>query len=245
MKHQRQSLAIAIASALALPALSLSSLTQAEGLYVSAQVGISQQINESEAYGNNIAIDPDFPSEFDTGDGNVGAISLGYSFNKNLRIEGRIAYRDTSFNDRQVGTGERAGEEYILNGEFKSTTFTVEGFYDFANSTAFTPYVKAGLGIADNTYTARLGGAGVAGFDPFDGKTDGYYDAYADDDSTELSWNLGAGANIAVSERVSIYGEYQYASFGDVSTGQDSFTDGFKIDNASANELSLGLRFEF
>lgn len=245
MKRRHQTLALTIASAVALPTLALSSSVQAEGLYVSGQVGISQQVNDSEAYGNNIAIDPDFPSEFDAGDGSVGAIGIGYSFNKNLRLEGRIAYRDASFNDRQVGTGGRAGEEYILNGEFKSTTFTVEGFYDFANSTIFTPYVKAGLGIADNSYTARLGGAGVAGFDPFDGKTDGYYDAYADGDSTEFSWNLGAGANIAVSERVSIYGEYQYASFGDVSTGQDSFTDGFKIDNASANELSVGLRFEF
>ena len=121
---------------------------------------------------------------------------------------------------------------------------TVEGFYDIPTGTAFTPYLKAGLGVTRNTYSARLGGAGVAAFDPFDGAADGYYDAYADQTKTEFTWNVGAGASYAVSDKVSLFGEYQYVALGDASTGQDSFTDGFGVDVA-AHEILVGLRASF
>ncbi|XPF95979.1 outer membrane protein [Colwellia sp. RE-S-Sl-9] len=225
-------------------ALAIPSIAQAEGFYVTGQIGVSEQANDSKPYGNNIAIDPDFPGKFDSDGGTVGGIGIGYTFNDQYRIEGRIGYRDSSFNDRQIGTGARAGEEYILNGEIESTTYTIEGFYDFSNNTDFTPYIKAGLGISDNSYSARLGGAGVAAFDAFDGAADGYYDAYADDDSTEFSWNVGFGGNYQLSETISLYGEYQYASFGDVKSGQDSFTDGFKIDDTAAHEVMVGIRIK-
>ncbi|KVX01183.1 outer membrane protein [Shewanella frigidimarina] len=237
MNTRSTTIALCIATALVFP-----SLAQAEGFYTTAQFGYSQQANDVTPYGNNIATDSDFPGEFDASDSPVGGIGFGYAFNEQYRIESRLSYRDASFNDTQFGTGARDGEEYTVNGNLESTTLTIEAFYDFANSTPFTPYIKAGVGVAFNSFSTRLGGAGVAAFDTFDGAEDGYYDAYSDDNSTELSWNIGVGANFAVSKTVSVYGEYQYASFGDVNTGQDAFTDGFNIDNASAHEVMLGLR---
>ncbi|MDC2887618.1 outer membrane protein [Psychrosphaera algicola] len=212
--------------------------------YVSGQLGVSEQASDVEPYGNNIAVDSEFPGAFDNGDGTVGSIGFGYIFNQNYRLEGRVGKRDGSFSDSKLGSGSRDGEEYIVNGKLKSATFTVEAFYDFANDTAFTPYVKVGLGIADNSYSARLGGAGVAAYDAYDGSVDGYYDAYADDESSEFSWNAGFGANYALSQNVSLYGEYQFATFGEVKTGQDSFTDGFKIDDAAAHEMMIGIRIK-
>ena len=44
---------------------------------------------------------------------------------------------------------------------------------------------------------------------------------------------------------MSLYTEYQYIEFGDVQTGQDAFTDGFKIDIAASHEFLLGLRVNF
>ncbi|XQF91654.1 outer membrane protein (plasmid) [Pseudoalteromonas espejiana] len=41
------------------------------------------------------------------------------------------------------------------------------------------------------------------------------YDAYADDDSTEFTWNIGAGVNYQVTKAISLYTEYQYIEFGD------------------------------
>lgn len=240
MSHSGKQIALAIAVAFATPSLAL-----AQGFYGSAQLGSSQQATDSEPYGNNVAVDADFPGEFDAGDGTFGALGLGYQFNERFRIEGRLGYREGSFNDAQTGTGARAGEEYILNGDVKTTTLTVEGFYDFPNASKFTPYVKAGLGVANNDYAARLGGAGVAAFDAFDGAVDGYYDNYSDGDSTEFSWNVGVGGSYAISKTTAIYGEYQYANFGDVKTGQDSFTDGFKIEDITSHELALGVRVNF
>lgn len=249
MKKLNTSIAMMCLSALA------TTTAMAEGVYATAQLGISQQASDSEAYGNNIAADADFPAEFDNDDATVGGVGIGYQFNDNLRMEGRIGYRKSDFHDTQYGTGARNGHDYILDGEIKSTTFTVEGFYDFKNSTAFTPYVKAGIGVSKNKYAARLGGSYVAvdsandtggtTFDAFDGTVDGYYDNYADGDATEFSWNLGLGANYAMTPKASVFGEYQYASFGDVQTGQDSFTDGFKVDNTSAHEFQIGMRYQF
>jgi opacity protein-like surface antigen len=127
----------------------------------------------------------------------------------------------------------------VVEGVLKTTTYTIEGFYGFDNSTAFTPYIKAGLGLADNSYSAKLGGAGISAFDAFDGNVDGYYDAYADNDSTEFTWNIGAGVNYQITKTMSLYTEYQYIEFGDVQTGQDAFTDGFKIDSAASHEFLL------
>lgn len=212
---------------------------------MSAQFGNSEQSTDNEPFGNNIAVDANFPAKFDSGDGSVAGFGIGYKINDRIRIEGRLSRRDGSFNDRKIGTGARAGEEYILDGEIESTTLTVEGFYDFPNQSAFTPYVKAGLGVSDNSYAARLGGAGASDFDAFDGTVDGFYDNYADDSSTELSWNVGLGGTYKLTEKASVFGEFQYANFGDVKTGADSFTDGFKIDSASAQELSVGVRINF
>lgn len=239
-RNYSKKVVLSIALALAIP-----SFVVAEGFYLSGQVGLSKQASNSEPYGNNIAADSDFPSEFDVDNSAVGGIGLGYRLNENFRLEGRLSHRDGSFNDRKIGTGARNGAEYILKGDIKSTSFMLEAFYDFANSSLFTPYVKAGLGVSKNRYSAKLGGAGVAAFDAFDGKADGYYDNYADGSSTEFSWNVGVGSSYKLSQNISIYGEYQYSSLGNVKTGQDSFTDGFKVDDISTHEVMFGIRYSF
>lgn len=217
---------------------------QAEGLYGNLIVGLSEQGTDSEAYGDNIAADPDFPRGFDSGDGEVLALGIGWDFEGPLRVEGRVGYREGDINDRKIGTGARAGEEYILDGSIESTTLTVEGFYDFSLAEKVGAYVKAGVGISDNEYSARLGGAGAAGFDSFDGVIDGFYAGYADGSSTEFAWNIGVGGSYALNEKFSLFGEYQYFDLGEGETGQDPFTDGFRVD-ATANEFQLGLRMNF
>lgn len=225
-------------------ATALVGAAQAQTFYGTGMLGLSQQGTDSAPYGDNIAADPEFPGAFSTGDGGTGALGVGYDFGNNIRVESRLGLHQSAFDSREVGTGTRAGEEYILDGEIKSKTLTIEGFYDIPTNSAFTPYVKAGLGVARNSYAARLGGAGVAAFDPFDGTTDGFYDAYADQTSTEFTWNVGAGGSVALSDRVSAFGEYQYVSLGDASTGQDAFTDGFEVE-AAAHEIVFGLRADF
>ena len=119
-------------------ALSISGAAQAEGLYGTAMLGLGYQDSASAAYGNNIAVDPDFPAEFSINDSKVGALGIGYDMGNNFRVEGRLGFRNAHFDSQEFGTGARAGEEYVLNGAIKSTTLTVEGFYDIPTGTAFT-----------------------------------------------------------------------------------------------------------
>ncbi|MFK7962529.1 MAG: outer membrane protein [Burkholderiaceae bacterium] len=216
----------------------------AEGLYGSLLLGGSVETNDVRAYGENIAVDPDFPANFDAGDGAIAGIGLGYIINRQFRIEGRLAFYDTDFNSRRLGTGARAGEEYILDGSLRSTTLTAEVFYDLPTSLPLSPYVKAGVGIALNKYSARLGGAGVAAFDGLDGVADGFYDAYPDQSSTELTWNVGLGISYRITNTLNLFGEYQYVTLGDSQTGQDQFTDGFSVDS-SKHTVTIGLRAQF
>ncbi len=149
--------------------LGLAGTVHAEGIYGTAMFGMNFQEGDSEPYGDNIAADQDFPDQFDTGDGAVGAVGIGYALNGQFRVEGRLGMHRADFNSQRFGTGARAGEEYVLDGDIESTTLTVEGFYDIPLNGKFSPYVKAGVGMSRNSYSARLGGAGVAEFDPFDG----------------------------------------------------------------------------
>ena len=68
-------------------AMSASVASQAQDFYGSAMVGANDQAKYSEPYGNNIAADSDFPAQFDSGDGKVGNIGLGYVFNSKFRVE--------------------------------------------------------------------------------------------------------------------------------------------------------------
>lgn len=123
----------------------------------------------------------------------------------------------------------------------ESTTFTLEALYDLPLAPV-TPYLKAGVGVSRNSYSARLGGAGVAAFDPFDGTPDGYYDAYSDGTTNALTWNVGIGASKPLSSRLDLFGEYQFTAIGDAETGQDDFTDGFGIDGATTHAGLVGIR---
>lgn len=229
----------------AIIAFAFSGQVQADDWYVSGVVGKSWQAEDVSAYGNNIAVDPDFPGGFDGGDGSVYGIGLGYYLQENLRLEGRITVRDMDFDGVEFGTGARDGEEYQAVGSLESTSYMLNLIYDFSISGAVKPYVKAGLGMTSNDFSTKLGGAGVAAFDAFDGVVDGYYDLYADRSDNNFSWSLGVGADYQISEGVSLFAEYQYITQGDVATGQDDFTDGFEIDGAASNEILLGVKASF
>jgi len=212
-----------------------------QDLYVAVAPGFGLQASESEPYGENIAIDADFPSAFGSGDGAAGSVAIGFVLSNMARLEGRLGLHRGTFRETEFGTGERSGEEYILDGRVKSTTFTLEAFYDIPMD-AITPYLKVGVGVSSNSYSARLGGAGVAAFDPFDGTPDGYYDAYPDESTTNFAWNVGVGGSTAIAARFDLFAEYQFMAFGDAETGQDGFTDGFRIGGASAHEGLVGIR---
>ncbi len=110
----------------------------AEGLYVSGNIGFAMasdsDITDSTVPGVTVN------TEFDTGLA-FGA-ALGYDFNR-FRAEGEISYQKNDID--KIGS---PGVILDATGDAKALSFLINGYYDFINSSAFTPYISAGIGFA-------------------------------------------------------------------------------------------------
>ena len=94
--------------------------------------------------------DPLFKANMDTGW--AVNLSAGYSglFIPQFRVEGEVAYRDNDVSkiteSPPVGPCFSAG--CAGTGDISSLAFMANGYYDFLNSSAFTPYIGGGIGGA-------------------------------------------------------------------------------------------------
>ena len=190
-----------------------SSAYSAEGLYVSGNIGFAM-LSDSDV------TDPDpsnnFTMEYDTGWALGGA--LGYDFNR-FRVEGEISYQTNDID--KVGA---MGVSLAASGDVSSLAFLINGYFDFVNDSAFTPYITAGLGYAQ----IDLNDFNVAG----SGESD-----YSDDDSV-FAYQVGLGVGYAVTEKVTIDVKYRYFAT------EDLEFDTTEVDVASHNFL-FGVRFNF
>lgn len=207
---KRLLLACAMVLALTLPAHA-----EGTGIYAGLKIIDSIQTSWSDAYRNSTY----------TQNTVGGGIFAGYDFfpmqNLPIRVEAEYAVRtaleqsDSGFNGATPWS-----EKYDVN------LHTIMGnvYFDLHNSTAFTPYIGAGLGVAfvRGNYEAQVGG----------------WTREASDYSTEFAWNVGAGCAYSFNEMVSADLAYRFL---DVTRAE---LKGAKID-LSAHEISLGLRLNF
>ncbi len=161
-----------------------------------------------------------------------GGIFVGYDFyykfDVPLRAELEYALRSdwTGDEDYAIGT-----ERVNLDAKVNVQTLLFNVYYDFRNSSDFTPYIGAGVGMA----FVR----GFATADVYDINT-GARTAHvsAEGYSTEFAWQVGAGVSYAFTDNVSADLGYRYLGLG---SGGDDVISGF----SGAHEFSLGLRFTF
>ena len=186
----------------------------AEGLYVSGNFGFAMASDSDLT--NSTVPGTTINTEFDTGLA-LGA-ALGYDFNK-FRVEGEISYQKNDVN--QIGL---QGVPFNNNGEVVAFSFLINGYYDFINSSAFTPYISAGLGFTQVEFNdLDISGAGFSG---------------SDDADTVFSYQLGIGVGYAVTKKVTIDVKYRYLGT------EDSEYDTTKAEFASNNVL-FGIRINF
>ena len=186
----------------------------AEGLYVSGNLGFAMasdsDLTDSAVPGVTVN------TEFDTGLA-FGA-ALGYDFNR-FRVEGEISYQTNDVD--KIGA---QGVFFDATGDATALSFLINGYYDFKNRSAFTPYVSAGLGFAqvefNNLNISRLGFSG------------------SNDKDTVFAYQIGIGVGYAVTEKVTIDVKYRY--FGT----EDSEYDTTEAEFASNNFL-FGVRVNF
>ncbi len=142
--------------------------------------------------------------EFDAGWGLGGAFGYDYG---TYRAEIEVSFRENDIDAfRGLGT----------SGDVSSSSFLVNGYFDFENSTDITPYVGGGLGLAN------------VDFD----------DSIINDDDTVFAYHLGAGAGLAISETVMIDLAYRYlvTANPDIGNGEAEY---------ETHNLLVGIRYYF
>jgi OOP family OmpA-OmpF porin len=185
----------------------------AEGPYVSVNIGAAM------ASDSDLTESGEPIASLESSTGFAGGIALGYGFSDNIRIEGELAYQKNDI-DKYTEPGDSSN----ASGDTSSLALLLNGYYDFANSSAFTPFISVGIGAAKvEVNDFNVEGSG----EPSDSE-----------DDTVFAYQVGLGVGYAVSEKTSIDLKYRY--FG---TADPDF-DGVESEYESHN-FYVGLRFGF
>ena len=140
--------------------------------------------------------------------------AVGYAFG-NTRMEGEYAYQKNDLDKVEVSAYGYSGSGKI-GGETSSHSFLYNVYYDFKNTSLFTPFLSAGVGVS-NVEVDLLG---------------------ASEDDTVFAYQIGAGVAYAMTDKTFMDLTYRY--FG---TSDPEF-DGVEIDYSSHN-VYLGVRVSF
>ena len=185
-----------------------------------------------------------------------GALAVGYDFQKRLGVPVRLELEYALFSDAKTkrgnawhdltGSGESSETKYELTLGIQSLFANV--YYDFRNSSAFTPYLGFGLGLAfvsaKGKYTDEMGGYYY------------YSEHLKKDTSTNFAWNVGAGLAYAFTDYISLDLAYRFLSLGKGETKRNIVRDWrpiddeyevrkYKTDDLYIHQLALGLRVTF
>jgi opacity protein-like surface antigen len=177
-----------------------------KGPYVSGQFGITFLPDSDDI--------PRVTLEFQPG--HAIGMAAGYKYGK-LRVEGEIGYRINDLDKSIV-----LGRERSASGDMTGRSFLVNGYYDFINKTAFTPYITAGIGVAKlESNDLTIAGRHIG-----------------NSDDTVFAYQVGAGVGYAINKKYTIDLKYRFSS------ATDPEFRGIKAHVAS-NNIYFGLRYNF
>ena len=190
----------------------------AEGLYVSGNVGASIPV-DSDMIDSAV---PGLTMTFASKTGIAAGIALGYDFGNNTRLEAEYAYQQ---ND--MDTVSTIGVTLpITAGDTTVNAGLINGYYDFANGSAFTPFISAGAGLAKiDVSPLTIAGATSTAID-----------------DTVFAYQASVGVGFAASPTVTIDVKYRY--FG---TADPTFTypGGTVSGEYSSHNFYGGVRIAF
>ncbi|MCL2591578.1 MAG: outer membrane beta-barrel protein [Betaproteobacteria bacterium] len=176
-------------------------------------------------------------------------LAVGYDFNKRFRAPVRAELEYSVFSE---ASDEKSawGDYYYgldrvttIRQKLQTQTLFVNGYFDFRNATAFTPYVGGGLGLAFIKVRGSYGWADFYGGNP--GLSHSV--SLRSKSTTNFAWNIGAGAAYAINDNISLDLGYRFASLGGAKTEwADNFHDvRIKSKDVYMHQVTLGLRVAF
>jgi opacity protein-like surface antigen len=218
-----------VCSLLALPALSFGET----GMYGRLSTGYSIMSDSdisASATDPGVTASLDGEASFDGGVLISGA--LGYMFD-NYRIEVEIAHNKNDLDTVSAGNvivngAVQAGTAFsdsTVNGDISSTSFLVNGYYDFdTGSKSITPYLTAGLGMMK-----------------VDLKTSG-----SSEDDTVFAYQIGVGVGFPVGESVTIDCGYRYTGAADAEYSEIvNNMQGTSEASVAGHSFMIGVRIPF
>jgi opacity protein-like surface antigen len=172
---------------------------------------------------------------------------VGYRINPWLRIDATVDQRvDSRFRTFSSRSNFVTGGN-IETGRVDALTALVNVYADLGTWWGFTPYIGAGVGVAD-IGTTRSFTQTSCYLDACDG-TPGVGPREAvkrpDRSVAALAWALTGGVSVALGHGLSLDAAYRYVDLGRMRTGVDSFGYGTRFKNLTANEFRIGLRYDF
>ncbi len=210
---------------LALTLVAPSIASAAQGFYLAPKFMMTVQNTGTVERSSRLAgYGVDSHSQFTLG----GAIAAGYDFWFShmipIRAELELALRGNSENSED---GPWGNTKLTTN----STTLLANVYYDFHNSTAFTPYVGAGIGLAFNYLGVDMHHYGNPA-----------WSGSSDDRSTNFAWQVGAGVAYSFNDNIAVDAGYRYLDLGYTETKSSGNSVGIRPYN---HEVMVGLRIGF
>jgi opacity protein-like surface antigen len=164
-----------------------------------------------------------------------GGIFVGYDFfpKFDIPVRAEIEYAlRTNMNTTWDGSLTVGGvaTQTEIEAQWNLQTLFFNAYWDFHNSTAFTPYIGAGLGMGfvNSSYDIKVHVPGAGGSSESESKH-----------NTVFAWNVGLGCSYAFTENVSADLAYRFVGLSYHKPADDIGMSPY------ANEFSLGLRFTF
>ncbi|MEX9217118.1 outer membrane protein [Providencia rettgeri] len=178
-----------------------------------------------------------------------GGVAIGYDFydaySLPIRAEFDIMMRGKASSDYSLGTSsygipgtsgywesEDAKNDVTLN------TFMVNAYYDFRNSTAFTPYVSVGLGMASLKHKAKYEYTEIS----YLPSSREFYSDSKSKTATNFAWSLGVGTQYSFNDNLALDLSYRYLDAGKSDVSDDGSKSKIKV---RTNDIMLGVVYRF
>jgi len=155
-----------------------------------------------------------------------GAIAIGYDFKPRFEVPVRLEFEYSilsSFED-----SEALSPTINVTGKFDTQVFFINTYYDFHNTSKFTPYIGVGIGMS--LVDTKIDANGI--------------NIFPSNTETNFAWNIGTGISYAFTDKMSVDLAYRYVQLGDgeTKTIAQSF---IKADSIDAHQIMLGFRYTF
>jgi opacity protein-like surface antigen len=144
--------------------------------------------------------------EFDTDPGLALTAALGYDFGGNVRLEAEGGYQQNDIDKINLkGMGGVKG-----SGEITSTSGLLNGYYDFTNISAVTPFVSAGFGFMKAKFYSENHLVEETAL-------------HSNADGTSMAYQVGGGFSYALNYNLALDLSYRYLSAIDLKLDETEF----------------------